>query len=148
MIKIESSILIKRNLDEVFNFITNFENNPKWQSGMVKAKFTSEPPLRVGSTYTQVARFLGRPVDSDFTVIDYEPGHLIKISTTSGSFPITVTRTVESVADGTLVHASVEGDATGFFKIAEPLMRRMVQRSVNQDYEQLKTLLEARIDEE
>jgi len=142
LINIESSISIDRTPKDVFAYIANFENNPNWQSGMVEAHFTSEKPLGVGSTYTQVAKFMGRRVDSNFTVVEYDPDRLIKITTTSGSFPITVTRTVVPEGDGTLVRAIVEGDATGFMKLAEPMMRVMVQRSVNADYRRLKSLLE------
>jgi uncharacterized membrane protein len=143
MIKVEAKITIERAPDEVFAYLTNFENNPLWQSGMVTARFTSDPPLGVGSTYTQVAKFLGRRVDSTFAVVDFEPGRLVKITSTSGSFPITVTRTVEPAGSGSLVRAAIEGDASGFFRLAEPLMRRLVQRSVTADYDRLKEILEA-----
>ena len=143
MVRITSAISIKRKPEQVFAYLSNFENNPKWQSGMVKARFTSEPPLAIGSTYTQEAKFMGRQVHSNFTVSDYEPGRLVKISTTSGSFPITVTRIVEPAEDGCLVRAIVEGDATGFIKVVEPLMQLMVKRSVDGDYRRLKELLES-----
>lgn len=143
MIHIESKINIKRAPADIFAFITNFENNPQWQSGMISARFTSNPPIGVGSTYTQVARFLGRRIDSNFVVVDYEPGRLVKITTISGSFPITVTRSVEPAGEGSTVRAIVEGDSSGFFKLAEPLMRRMVQSSVISDYARLKELLES-----
>jgi hypothetical protein len=41
------------------------------------------------------------------------------------------------------VTAIIEGDASGFFKLAEPLLARMVQRSVNSDYRNLKRILES-----
>lgn len=34
-----------------------------------------------------------------------------------------------------MVTAIIEGDASGFFKLAEPLLARTVQRSVDSDYE-------------
>jgi hypothetical protein len=40
------------------------------------------------------------------------------------------------------VTAIIEGDASGFFKLAEPLLARMVQRSVVSDYQNLKQILE------
>lgn len=142
MIRVETSVFIGRPPEQVFAFISNFENNPKWQSGMQEAKFTSEGPLGVGSSYAQVAKFLGRRVESNFEVIDYEPNRLVKATSTSGSFPITFTRVVEPIDGGTLVTAIIEGDASGFFKLAEPLLARMVQRSVNADYANLKYILE------
>lgn len=42
-----------------------------------------------------------------------------------------------------MVNAIVEGDASGFFKVAEPLMRRLAQRSVDGDYAKLKEVLES-----
>ena len=74
MIRVETSVHINRPGDEVFAFISNFENNPLWQSGQVEARFASEGPLRVGSTYDQVAKFLGRRIESTFEVLEYEPG--------------------------------------------------------------------------
>ena len=145
MIRIESSVWIHCSPEEVFAYITNFENNPNWQSGMIDARFTSDPPLAVESTYIQVAKFMGRRVDSEFVVVACEPGHMVKITTTSGSFPVTVIRSVEASESGSLVKAIVEGDASGFFKIAEPFMRRMVKRSVDSDYKRLKLLLESNV---
>ncbi len=143
MIRVQTSVLVERPPPEVFAFISDFENNPTWQSGMVEAKFTSEGPLGVGSTYAQVAKFLGRRIESTFEVIEYEPNRMVKATSTSGAFPITFTRSVESAKGGTLVTALIQGDASGFFKLAEPLLARLVQRSVDRDYATLKATLEA-----
>ncbi len=135
-------MVISRPPEEVFAYISNFENNPRWQGGMKEARFTSHGPLGVGSTYAQVATFLGRRVESTFEVIDYQPNRSVKATSTSGSFPITFTRIVEPVDNGAKVSAIVEGDATGFFKLAQPLLARMVRRSVDADYANLKEILE------
>ena len=143
MIQVTTTVTINRPSNEVFNYISNFQNNPQWQNGMIECRFTTEPPLRVGSTYDQIAKFLGRKIISTFKVEAYEPGRMIKASTVSSSFPITFTRMVEPLTDGsTKVSAIIEGDSTGFFKLAEPLMKRMVQNSVSNDYVKLKEVLE------
>ena len=143
MIKVETTVHVNCPPQEVFAYLSNFENNPKWQSGMREARFTSEGSLRLGPTYEQVASFLGRPVLSTFEVIAYEPGQMVKATSTSGSFPITFTRIVSAEEEGTRVTAVIEGDASGFFKLAEPLLARFVQRSVDNDYANLKKILEA-----
>jgi uncharacterized membrane protein len=143
VIRVETSVFVRRPPEQVFAFISNFENNPEWQSGMVAARFTSEGPLGVGSTYTQVAKFLGRRVESTFEVIAYQPGRMVKATSTSGSFPITFTRFVEPQEGGCQVTAIVEGDASGFFRLAEPLLAGMVRRSIKADYVNLKAMLEA-----
>jgi uncharacterized membrane protein len=143
MIQVKAYIDIRRSPEEVFAYLSNFENNPQWQSGMVSARFTSAGPLQVGSTYSQEARFLGRPVISEFEVIEYEPGRKVKITSTSGTFPITVTRFVEPDGDGgSRVTAVVEGDGSGVYRLAEPILRSIVHRSIQSDYERLRTVLE------
>jgi len=143
MLKVNIAITIDRAAEDVFAFISDFENNPKWQDGMQKCTFISPPPLGVDSTYDQEAKFLGRPILSTFKVIAYEPGRMVKATTTSSSFPITFTRMVEPAGERSRVTAVIEGDASGFFRIATPLMRWMVNRSINKDYAKLKQLLEA-----
>jgi uncharacterized membrane protein len=145
MITVQAGGEIARPADEVFDFIANFENNPIWQQGMRSARWTSVPPIHVGSTYEQVARFLGRDVVSSFEVIAYTPGRRITIATRRGSFPITVTRSVEPIdAQHCRVQANIEGDASGFFRLAKPVLQRLVERSIRGDYRRLKTILEAR----
>ena len=53
MITVNISIDIDLPPGELFAFLSDFENNPKWQNGMKVCTWTSAPPLRVGSTYTQ-----------------------------------------------------------------------------------------------
>jgi uncharacterized membrane protein len=143
MIRVEVNVLIKRPVEEVFSFISNFENNPVWQSGIKEAGITSAGPLSVGTTYAQVSKFLGRQIDTTFEVIEYEPNRKIKARSTSGSFPIQFMRSVEPAEGGTKVHAVIEGDASGFFKLAEPILSRMTQKQIEADYATLKDLLES-----
>lgn len=142
MIQVETSIHIQQPAEKVFNYISDFEKNPEWQSGMVACRFTTDAPLRIGSTYDQEATFLGRKIISSFEVIEYIPNEMVKATTRSSSFPITFTRIVKPLENGCEVSAIIEGDASGFFRLAEPLMRGMVRRSIVKDYKKLKQLME------
>ena len=107
--------------------------------------WTSPPPVGVGSTYDQEARFLGRTLLNRFEVIEYQPGHAITIRSVEGSFPITVRRTVEPLdSRRSRVTAEIRGEPGLVFRIAAPLLRRMAQRSVDADYDRLKKLLDSR----
>lgn len=111
---------------------------------MRSARWTSPPPVGPGSTYDQVAGFLGKEVISSFRVVELMPGRSVTIESTSGSFPITVTRRVEPTDAGrTRVSAVVRGDPTGYYRLARPLLRWFVESSVRADYANLKRLLEA-----
>ena len=145
MTDITSSIDIGRPADDVFEFVADMTNNPRWQKGQQRCEWTSPPPLSVGSTYDQEARFLGRTITSSFKVTEFEPGRRIRIETVGGTMPIDVTRTVDPVSAGrSRVTARVRGSAPGPLRLLGPLLDRLVQRSVDADYERLKALLEGR----
>ena len=130
---------IDRPAKEVFEYVADFENNPRWQGGMKACRWTSDTPKVVGATYVQEARFLGRRIDTHFRVSALEPGRSISIESTQSTFPIQVTRTVESVdAERCRVIAHIRGQPTGVLK----LMSGLVSRSVKKDYAKLKALLE------
>ena len=144
--RVEVDIQIDRPTDEVFAYLSNFENNPSWQKGMDSCTITSDGEFGVGSTYDQVAHMANRQILSSFEVIDYQPGRRVKATTTKSSFPITFTRVVDPHEGGSRVRAIIEGDATGFFKLLSPVINVMVRRSINADYERLKHLLESQPD--
>ncbi len=144
MISVQASVEIARPPVQVFDYFSNFENNPAWQQGMREATYTSDPPLRVGSTYDQVAKFLGRRIVSSFEVTAFAPGESISIASVGGSFPIQITRSVEALSDSsTRVTADINGQPGRMFWIATPFLRWIVQRSVNKDYANLKRILES-----
>lgn len=145
MIEVSTSIEIDRPAPDVFAFVADFPNNPKWQRGQESCEWTSEPPLRVGSTYEQRARFLGKEMRNSFEVIELEPDRHVTFTSTAGTFPLTVTRTVEPLGTTrSRCTENVRGDPKGFFRIAEPLLRQMVKRSIKRDFPRLKALLEQR----
>lgn len=147
MTNVHSVISINRPPAEVFAFIANPENNPKWQNGMVSCQITSEGEWGLGSTYAQQAKFMGRDIVSKFEITQYEPGRLIQGDTLESSFPISFTRIVDpdESGAGSKVQAIVSGDASGFIKIFTPLMNWMVGRSIRADYRRLKALLEQEV---
>ena len=136
---------IDRPVDEVFAFFADASNNPRWQNGMVSCEWTSEPPIRMGSSYEQHARFMGRDVVSTFAVTAHEPGRMITIETIESTFPIKVVRTMEPVGGSSCrVTATITGGPEkGPLKWLEPLVGRRAQKSVDADYDRLVTLLES-----
>ena len=142
--QLAASQVIGRPADEVFAFLSDATNNPRWQRGMRSCTWTSAPPIGVGSTYRQEATFLGRRIVTTFEVVDHHPGRSITLQSTSGPFPIRVRRTVTPLENGTSrVDAEITGDPGGFFRLAAPVVQRLAQRSVTADYRRLKTLLDA-----
>lgn len=140
--KAEASVVISRPVEEVFAFSTDAEKIAMWAGPVTEAKQTSDGPLGVGSTSTRVTQMLGRRIEHDYEVTEYEPNVRYSAKTTSGALPIEEHLSFEAVEGGTKVTVAGDVDATGFFKLAEPIVNRIIKRQVEHDVKTLKDLLE------
>jgi len=143
MVKVETSVVINRPIGEVFAFVTNPENSPQYESGVHEAKKTSKGPMGVGATWQEVRQFMGRRIESTNEVTAYEPNKKFSFKSTSGPFPVEGGYIFEQVEGGTKVTVTGQGETGGFFKLADPLVARMVKRDLETANANLKDLLEA-----
>jgi hypothetical protein len=91
-----------------------------------------------------VRKFLGRKFESTLEVTEYEPPRRFAFKVVSGPVPFRVEHTFEPADGGTKLSVAGEGEPGGFFKLAEPLVIRAVERQTKSDFETLKDLLESR----
>ena len=144
MINVEESTVIKRPIADVFAFVANLENHPKWESNFQKVKLLSSTPTGVGTTYQCELKLPGQTATSKFEITEYEVNKKIAFEAEAagpakpnGSFFF------ESVADGTKITLIPRPEFRGFFKLLEPLMAGYVRKQ-NQDHlRKLKSILEA-----
>jgi uncharacterized membrane protein len=131
-----------------WEYMLNAEHNPEWLPNMRSCTWITDPPIRVGSRYDQVARFLGKDVRTSFEVTALDDGRLITITSLPGSsFPLTITREVEPIDDGRcLVRETAWGEPGGFFVLAQAPMRALVRRNIALAYRGLKQLLETQVE--
>ncbi len=144
MIRIEASVVVNRPIEEVFAFVSDMANAPQWSAEVVEAKKTSEGPVGTGTTFTTAVKMLGRQLEGSVEILEYEPSRKFTLKTAAG--PISIVSDVfafEPVADGTKMTHVVEGETGGFFKLAEPVVARLMQRQWEANFAVLKELLEA-----
>lgn len=72
-IKFDKSIIINRPIEEVWKFISNVENLPKWNRGTRKGHVSSEGSIDIGSTVQHRCQFLGRQRND--TSLQHSPAH-------------------------------------------------------------------------
>ena len=144
MTAIETSILINRPVEEVFAFAADTEKIALWAGAVTEAKQTSEGPVGVGTTSNRVTQLLGRRLESSNVVTEYQPNSRYSAKVTSGPVPLEEHLSFEAVQGGTRVTLAVDTEAAGFFKLAAPILTRIISRQVENDVETLKDLLEAK----
>ncbi len=143
MIKVEGTVVINRPIEEVFAFLVNPDNTSLWQGAVLESKQTSEGPLGVGAKGQVTSQFLGRRSETTWEITEYELNRKAALKSTSGPVPYNQSATLESVDEGTKVTLVAEYEVGGFFKLAEPIVDRMVQRQAETDFAILKELMEA-----
>jgi uncharacterized protein YndB with AHSA1/START domain len=143
MTKVKASIWIARPAEDVFNYVADPENVALWAGPVLEAKKTSPGPTGVGTTSTRKSQLLGRTMESNYEITAFEPGQLYGDKTTSG--PVNIEARIKFDEDNGGTDVTIEGDieAGGFFKLAEPVMARVVGRQLETDAQTLKDLLEA-----
>ena len=145
MARIEINLVINRPVEEVFAFVSNSENLPRWRSTSLEMKKTSDGSLGVGSTFKGRFTFLGRQFDGNVVVTAHEPNRVYVSKMAEGPFPLETGYTLEPVENGTRVTFVAEGEPGGFFKLAEPLVVSMAKRAYTTDLQNLKEMLEAQV---
>lgn len=144
MARMETSVTIRRPVEEVFDFVTNVANVMQWRSGIVELRQTSEGPMGVGATMLFVTRVMGRQIKMTMEITEYEPNRKYSTKSISGPMPAQASYTFKSVNGGTRLTFVAEAQPSGFFKLVEPLVVRMQQRRYEAELGKLKELLEAR----
>ena len=142
MIKVEKSVIINKPVAVVFAYVQNNENSTKWQSGVVSMQMDEGPDNVVGSRYTEVRKFLGKEMRTTMEITAFTENVKWAAKVIKGQVLYEVTMTYAAVPEGTKITTVVEGEPKGFFKLAENLVVSGLEKSLEEDQNRLKTLLE------
>ena len=144
-IDVKAEVVINRPKDDVASFVMNADNDPVWISGIVETKTLTDPPLSVGTKVRRVAEFLGRRMEYVPEVVEYDPKALLVMRIDS-PFEMMIRYEFEEADNGTLIRIRIQGEGTGFYKLAGPLIANTIKQNVIKDLKTLKGILESRGD--
>jgi uncharacterized protein YndB with AHSA1/START domain len=124
MTRIEHQVKIDRPAEEVFDFLADGANNPRWQPPAVETTQTNGP-LGVGTEFHQTMRHpLGFKVSANYRIVSYERPRELALQTSSGG-PIRPTQRYELTADTdgfTTLRTIIEYHPQGLVQIALPVL--------------------------
>jgi hypothetical protein len=78
MATFQNTVTIRRAIDDVFEFLADFENVPTWNYAIVETKKTSPGPVGVGTTYRQI-RSIPDTSEEGFEVTAFQPTSRLEI---------------------------------------------------------------------
>lgn len=119
MTKIEASVVIDRPVEEVWKFMSDFSNTPKWSPDIVEMKQTSTGPLGVGSTL-----LIKHPKQSvKGRVTDYEPNRGFIFEVASGPARGTkVGYSMERIEQNTRLAYTFDFKLEGLYRLVGPFL--------------------------
>ena len=141
MLTVEKSIVINKPVNEVFAYVTAAGNYQKINPEVIEL-VEQGPRNTVGSSFTEVRKFMGQQMRTTMEVTVFEPnlkwvGKVIK-----GPVFYETTITYEASDGGTKYTTKISGEPKGFFKIAENLVASQLEKTLADSNQRLKDLLE------
>jgi uncharacterized membrane protein len=131
---------IERPREEVAAYAADWRNDEEWIGALDEVRLVQDDPPQVA----RVASFLGKKIEYVNEVVEHEPGRRLVMRSVKAPFPMTVTYEFEDAGEGgSLMRIRTQGDASGFYRVAGPLLSRAVKRGLERDLGLLKQRLEA-----
>ena len=140
---IRSTVLIRREVEEVFSYVIDLENNgPEWAPDLESVTKTSEGPTGAGTTFDQKQRVMGMRRSTKLRFTAVEPNQTIEAEVDIGPIAPTASLTFASVEDGTQVTMTGDPNPKGPLKFLSGLAARQGQKLWDARLAQLKSVLE------
>jgi ligand-binding SRPBCC domain-containing protein len=143
MYKFKKSIFVNLPQEEVFDYVTDPANDQKWRKSSVSTEWTSEGPVGVGSTQHSVDKFLGRNMESDSEITIWDPPNEFGWKSVGGPVPYELSMKFTPEGEGTQLIFSGQAELGGFFKLAEGMAGKQMEKQMDGDFNNLKKVLEA-----
>lgn len=146
MFVVEVRTHIDRAPEDVFAFVADQTNAPRWQQGLREVRRLTPGPIRVGSEHRFVRRFAGREVRTTNRFVRFEPPERVEFEIPGGWLTGRAGYAVEGRGDAALLVSRMEFRVARWGRALEPLLARLLIRDARRDDERLRELLERRED--
>jgi uncharacterized membrane protein len=140
---VDVDVLIKRPVEEVWNYWVNIENIPYWAHNIKEVHQITEGPQDVGTRCVWNMTFLGKQFSQTMEFIEQVPFKVGALKSLDGPGNVTYRYTFEPFPGGTriMAHAEVEPNE-GYFKVAIPVVVAVFKRQLKASVENLKDIVE------
>lgn len=139
----ENETTISRAPEDVYAFLADGLNNPKWRSGIQGIALKSGTTGALGAVYSQTLTGPGgRPIAGDYEITTADPGQRLCFQVVAGPARPSGEYHLSAAPGGTKVRFTLDLQPKGLMKIAAPMIARTMRTEVAQ-LTNLKSVLEA-----
>ena len=141
MVKFEMSVMIDHPIEEVWKFLTDLSNVPKWETEINEVRQNTAGQVGVGSTF-EIRRKNNMTLPERVT--EFEPNRKFTFVVTSGpAKESVVTYSVETVEGKVRFTSSGDFKFNGFYKLITPFVSGSMKREELAAMGNLKRILES-----
>jgi len=148
MPRFQREIVIIRPVEEVFDFVTDARNEPRFNPRILSAEKTTSGPIGRGTCFVLVSKAMGRPMAVEYEITAYERPRRMTSRTISGLPLIDVesAETFEPVGGGTRMRWVWEVKPRGAVgRLMAPVFARMLGRRLDRAFANIKRVLEGEV---
>jgi uncharacterized protein YndB with AHSA1/START domain len=135
---------IHRPVEDVFAFLADPTNLPRWQMSLIAVRPHRRGPLRPGVEVTETRRFLGRTMETTWVCTEHRPSRRSVIESHEGPVPFRAVWDLEADggrAGGSLFTWTLETGGLAA-RLANAVAARIARQELAEDALRLKRLLE------
>src|SRR4249919_423184 len=137
-----NSVTIRRPPSEVFAFLVDPANIPKWNYAIDSARQVNPGPVGVG-TRIQQTRSVPRPTTEELVITELAPDRRLVLEGDIGPLSGTLSYQIEEVLEGTRLTNTADLSGRGPLRLLAPLAASRVRDAVAANLGKLRDLLES-----
>jgi uncharacterized protein YndB with AHSA1/START domain len=137
-----NTVTINRPARDVFAFLADLENVPRWNYAITETRKTTSGNVGVGTRYEQT-RSIPAPSREQLTITEFEPDRLITVVGTLARFAARLEYTMEERDGRTRLSNTVDLELRGPVRLLGGIAAGRIRSAVAENLDTLKQLLEA-----
>jgi uncharacterized membrane protein len=145
MAKGVANLVIDRPVADVWNYITDISNMPRWEDSGAVWKQVSVGPINAGTSIQSSITKLGRTVTFDLRVTEFDPNRTFSVEAVAGRTKgTTVSYLLAPVEPGkTRLSRVTDARFHGILKVLQPLSGAITKRTGALEARNVKRILES-----
>ena len=143
--RFEGTVVVDRPIEEVFAFLADGTNDPKFSPRVLEIAKTTDGPVGVGTVFKSTVKDAGMKTNREFEITEFQPPTRIRWAERSKNQVTAPEGGYDLAAEGSgtrvTVHNVLEGHGIG--KLIAPLALRSARKGADQFARAIKTAVEA-----
>ena len=144
MLKFSADLFVNRPLDKVFAWLTNPQNQAKFDTSSLEMELLTSAPWQAGSQFREVRNLGGRKTEVFSEITEFEADRLFVIRSKTGPDWLGTWR-FEPEGTGTRLRWTGQMSMKGFARLLEPLIGSQMRPQIDQQFSALPALIESEI---